>query len=460
MREKNQERMCHFFRQNRLDNLQFSIHARVKTFDANSYRSAEENDVEEEDDEEDEDQDTDVEGSFASDAELFGEGTESADDVTLTGSHEDEAMEMDAVTAAGNKLNAEIRKFLTEGGAGGGVGGGLSAVANPGEVAITAHAASVNPSTTASYPSLARSVKNGDDALAFDDETVWDQNSGGFSFADFTDDSCLEAVKNVSSSTPSKTKLDHIVGDRKVAASTASASGAGESVGDARHIWDAETGSASENHTKLGNLRNENLAHITSDVLSGLFPKPPDLAPATREREGVFAAVQESQIISEFAGVNADGKGLLGTGSEEVDAGNNNNNNNNPHSDNHHNVIEGELSSVVKVKLMELEREIEEFKSQNDCLAKLRRDKEEAVVSLKRELAEFQREKSEEMERMEEHKESETKRLKKDRKAFEEMQRIAKEKNERRESEEIKCLNAQIEDLQVSWRLSERERER
>ena len=375
-------------------------------FNANSYRSIEEGD------EEEEEQDTDVEGSLSSDAELFGEGTESADDVTLTGVYENEETEMDAVNKVGNKLNDDIRKFLSEGGASSIAGGGASMESALAKLEAVNSVPSVDhTTTTTAQPNPAAScaasaLNDADDAITFDDETVWDQNSGGFSFADFADDSCLEAVKNVSSSTPTKGGLAQIIGGGGVGG------GGNGAAFDRLSVFTARAASNPQ-LVATGNSRAPNLAHVTSDILSGLFPKPQDPVHAAEKRVNAFSAVQEGEILSEFKGRNEgidnaharegyDGRnsersnGINNDGSKNNNTGNNNNASNR--------VVEGELSNVVKVKLMELEREIEEFKSQNDCLSKLRREKEEAVASLKAELAEFQREKSEEIERMEEFK--------------------------------------------------------
>jgi len=201
----------------------------------------------------------------------------------------------------------------------------------------------------------------------------------------FADDSYFDASKNISASTPAKAKPTPRADELEIQAKTSE----------------------------------EPMPSSSKEILAGLFPKV-DIGPAVESAITGTATVIVNSLVSPTVAP----------------------------SDEHPKVVEGHLSNAVKTKLQELEKEIQEFKSQNDCLAQLRREKEDTVANLKRELEDFQRQKNEELKRLEDFKLEETKRLKKDRKSFEEMQKVIREKTERRDNEEITRLKTETEDLQ------------
>ena len=105
-------------------------------------------------------------------------------------------------------------------------------------------------------------------------------------------------------------------------------------------------------------------------------------------------------------------------------------------------------SSALREKLSQLEVEIQQFRNENAVLTTLRKEREEVVDRLKKEMAEFERQKAGELQRLEEFKAEEMKKLKKERKVFETYQKAARAGPDRKDREEIEMLKSQLSELQ------------
>ena len=105
-------------------------------------------------------------------------------------------------------------------------------------------------------------------------------------------------------------------------------------------------------------------------------------------------------------------------------------------------------SSALREKLTQLEEEIQQFRNENSVLATLRKEREQVVDRLKKEMAEFERQKADELQRLEEFKSEETKKLKKERKVFETYQKAARAGPDKKDREEIEMLKSQLNELQ------------
>ncbi|XP_051882499.1 centromere protein J-like [Pristis pectinata] len=115
----------------------------------------------------------------------------------------------------------------------------------------------------------------------------------------------------------------------------------------------------------------------------------------------------------------------------------------------------GIQSKLMKDKLLELESEINQFRAENSTLAKLRDDREKAMMDLRKEIADFERKKAEELTQLEEYKKEELKRLQKERMVFEKYAAAARAIPDKKEREEIKVLKQQIVDLQEELKRKE-----
>ncbi|KAM3935685.1 centrosomal P4.1-associated protein [Leptodactylus fuscus] len=112
-------------------------------------------------------------------------------------------------------------------------------------------------------------------------------------------------------------------------------------------------------------------------------------------------------------------------------------------------------SQLLKEKLVELETEIERFKMENASLARLREDKEKTLETLRKEVADFEQQKTKELARIEEYKKEEMKKLQKERKVFEKYASAARAIPDKKEREEIQTLKQQIKDLQEELKKKE-----
>ncbi|KAJ8352609.1 hypothetical protein SKAU_G00240850 [Synaphobranchus kaupii] len=115
----------------------------------------------------------------------------------------------------------------------------------------------------------------------------------------------------------------------------------------------------------------------------------------------------------------------------------------------------GRQSRLLRERLVELEIEIERFRSENAALASQRQEREKALEAFRMERAEFQQMKEEELARLEEFKKEETRKLQKERKVFEKHASAARAIPDKREREEIQALKLQLSSLQEEIRRRE-----
>ena len=106
------------------------------------------------------------------------------------------------------------------------------------------------------------------------------------------------------------------------------------------------------------------------------------------------------------------------------------------------------MSVALREKLAQLEVEIQQFRNENAVLATLRKEREQVVDRLKKEMAEFERQKADELQRLEEFKAEEMKKLKKERKVFETYQKAARAGPDRKDREELEMVKSQLSELQ------------
>ncbi|KAL0963606.1 hypothetical protein UPYG_G00308530 [Umbra pygmaea] len=105
-------------------------------------------------------------------------------------------------------------------------------------------------------------------------------------------------------------------------------------------------------------------------------------------------------------------------------------------------------SRHLRERLVDLELEIQRFRTENAALARLRQDNEKNQEALRREKAEFEQWKAEELAKFEEFKREEAKKLQKERKVFEKHASAARAIPDKREREEIQALKQQLSSLQ------------
>ncbi|KAJ8013109.1 hypothetical protein DPEC_G00049870 [Dallia pectoralis] len=105
-------------------------------------------------------------------------------------------------------------------------------------------------------------------------------------------------------------------------------------------------------------------------------------------------------------------------------------------------------SRQLRERLVEMELEIERFKTENAALARLRQENEKTQENLRKERAEFEQQKAEELAKIEEFKKEEAKKLQKERKVFEKHASAARAIPDKRERDEIQALKQQLSSLQ------------
>ncbi|XP_070605863.1 centromere protein J [Erythrolamprus reginae] len=105
-------------------------------------------------------------------------------------------------------------------------------------------------------------------------------------------------------------------------------------------------------------------------------------------------------------------------------------------------------SQLLKEKLVELEMEIERFRTENGSLSKLREEHETALENIRKEKSDFEHHKTQELARIEELKKEEAKKLQKERKVFEKYAQAARAIPDKKERDEIQSLKQQIATLQ------------
>ncbi|XP_009475103.1 PREDICTED: centromere protein J [Nipponia nippon] len=112
-------------------------------------------------------------------------------------------------------------------------------------------------------------------------------------------------------------------------------------------------------------------------------------------------------------------------------------------------------SQVLRERLAELEAEIERFRAENTTLTKLREEREHALANIRKEIADFQRQKAQELAEIEEYKKKEMKKLQKERKVFEKYTTEARAIPDKKERDEIQALKQQIAELQEDLKRKE-----
>nr|KAF6367903.1 centromere protein J [Myotis myotis] len=112
-------------------------------------------------------------------------------------------------------------------------------------------------------------------------------------------------------------------------------------------------------------------------------------------------------------------------------------------------------SEVLREKIIELEMEIEKFKAENTCLAKLRSERESALEKLRKEITDFEQQKANELTRIKEFKKEEMRKLQNKRKVFEKYTTVARTFPDKKEREEIQALKQQVTDLQEDLKRKE-----
>ncbi|ETE73656.1 Centromere protein J, partial [Ophiophagus hannah] len=105
-------------------------------------------------------------------------------------------------------------------------------------------------------------------------------------------------------------------------------------------------------------------------------------------------------------------------------------------------------SQLLKEKLVELEMEIERFRTENASLTKLREEHETALENLRKEKSDFEHHKTQELAQIEELKKEEARKLQKERKVFEKYAQAARAIPDKKERDEIQALKQQIATLQ------------
>ncbi|XP_059540148.1 centromere protein J isoform X3 [Myotis daubentonii] len=116
---------------------------------------------------------------------------------------------------------------------------------------------------------------------------------------------------------------------------------------------------------------------------------------------------------------------------------------------------ESARSEVLREKIIELEMEIEKFKAENTCLAKLRSERESALEKLRKEITDFEQQKANELTRIKEFKKEEMRKLQNKRKVFEKYTTVARTFPDKKEREEIQALKQQVTDLQEDLKRKE-----
>ncbi|KAM7115414.1 centrosomal P4.1-associated protein isoform 1-T1 [Molossus nigricans] len=112
-------------------------------------------------------------------------------------------------------------------------------------------------------------------------------------------------------------------------------------------------------------------------------------------------------------------------------------------------------SEVLREKVIELEMEIEKFKAENTYLAKLHIERKSALEKLRKEIADFEQHKANELARIKEFKKEEMKKLQNKRKVFEKYTTVARTLPDKKEREEIQALKQQVADLQEDLKRKE-----
>ncbi|XP_041127725.1 centromere protein J [Polyodon spathula] len=112
-------------------------------------------------------------------------------------------------------------------------------------------------------------------------------------------------------------------------------------------------------------------------------------------------------------------------------------------------------STQLRERLVEMEIEIERFRTQNAALANLRQEREKDLESLRKEIADFEKKKAEELARLEQYKKEEMRKLQKERKIFEKHAAAARAIPDKKEREEMQVLTQKVAELQEELKRKE-----
>ncbi|KAK7169138.1 hypothetical protein R3I93_005208 [Phoxinus phoxinus] len=112
-------------------------------------------------------------------------------------------------------------------------------------------------------------------------------------------------------------------------------------------------------------------------------------------------------------------------------------------------------SRLLRERLVELETEIERFKSENVSLVKLKQENQETRDNLKKDRAEFEKKRMEEIAKWEEFKREENKKLQREKKLFEKHAATVRARPDKQERDEIQALKQQLNVLQEDLRKRE-----
>ncbi|XP_043105078.1 centromere protein J [Puntigrus tetrazona] len=112
-------------------------------------------------------------------------------------------------------------------------------------------------------------------------------------------------------------------------------------------------------------------------------------------------------------------------------------------------------SRLLRERLVELETEIERFKSENAALAKLKQENQDTQDNLKKEKADFEKKRMEDIAKWEEFKREEHKKLQRERKLFEKHAATVRARPDKQERDEIQALKLQLNRLQEDLRKRE-----
>lgn len=112
-------------------------------------------------------------------------------------------------------------------------------------------------------------------------------------------------------------------------------------------------------------------------------------------------------------------------------------------------------SSLLRERLVELETEIERFKHENAALTKLKQENQEERENLRKERAQFEKKRAEEIAKWEEFKREENMKLLRERKLFEKHAAAVRARPDKQERDEIQALKQQVNALQEDLRKRE-----
>lgn len=112
-------------------------------------------------------------------------------------------------------------------------------------------------------------------------------------------------------------------------------------------------------------------------------------------------------------------------------------------------------SRLLRERLVELETEIERFKSENAALAKLKQENQDIRENLKKDKAEFEKKRMEETSKWEEFKREENKKLQREKKLFEKHAATVRARPDKQERDEIQALKQQLNMMQEDLRKRE-----